>query len=362
MAHNNQIVVVTGATGFIASHIITFLLKEGFTVRGTVRDAKDTKKTEFLKKLDTDGRLSFYSANLIEEGSFDEAIKGSDYVIHTASPYTLNAKDPEKDLVDPAIRGTLTVLESCSKTDSVKRVVLTSSLAAITDSPDNNHIYTEKDWNNESSLSRNPYYYSKKVAEEKAWNFMKTRNPPFSLIVMNPFLVTGPELNPDSINTTTQMFVNIFTGKFPGIFSLGWGFVDVRDVAKAHILAMKKEDAEGRYLLCNQTILMDDCIQRLHAKYPNYSLPTTHLNCSGGDFLVKFTSYFQEKGNGQYLRTNIGKVLKFDNSKSKTLGLEYKDLNDTLFDTVDDLIQKGHIPDLRDKEKTRRKRIYFESC
>jgi len=168
---------------------------------------------------------------------------------------------------------------------------------------------------------------------------------------MNPFLITGPELNPESLNTTTEMFVNIFNGKFPGIFSLGWGFVDVRDVAKAHILAMKKEDAEGRYLLCNQTIMMEDCIERLRKKYPNYSLPTTHLNCSTGDLLVKFSSYFQDKGTGQYLRTNVGKIFKFDNSKSKTLGLKYRDLNETIFDTVDDLIQKGHIPDLREKEK-----------
>jgi len=215
--------------------------------------------------LDTKGKLSFYSANLIEDGSFDEAVKDATYVIHTASPYSLSSSDPQKELVDPAIKGTLSVLESCSKT-AVKRVVLTSSIAAITDSPDNEHIYTENDWNEQSSLSRNPYYYSKKIAEEKAWSFMKEKNPKFSLVVMNPFLITGPELNPESLNTTTEMFVNIFNGKFPGIFSLGWGFVDVRDVAKAHVLAMKKEDAEGRHLLCNQTIMMEDCVERLRKK------------------------------------------------------------------------------------------------
>jgi len=136
----------------------------------------------------------------------------------------------------------------------------------------------------------------------------------------------------------------MFTGKYPGIFSLGWGFVDVRDVAKAHILAMQNNNAEGRYLCCNETMLMETCVEKLRAKYPNYSLPTMKMNCGTGDALVKLTSWFQEKGTGQYLRTNIGRIPQFDNSKIKDLGLQFMQMEQTLYDCVDDCIAKGHIP------------------
>lgn len=105
-------------------------------------------------------RLKLFQAELLTVGSFDETIAGCEYVIHTASPYILDVKDPQHDLVDPALKGTLNVLQACNKSGSVKKIVLTSSVAAVFDEPISGHIYTEKDWNKTSSLMRNPYYYS----------------------------------------------------------------------------------------------------------------------------------------------------------------------------------------------------------
>lgn len=159
-------------------------------------------------------------------------------VIHTASPYVIDVEDPQRDLVDPAVNGTLSVLRSAAKA-GVERVVLTSSMAAISDEPRDDQVFTEADWNEQSSLKRNPYYFSKAEAERAAWAFVEEEAPSFDLVVINPYMVLGPSLGP-SLNTTNQLFRDVLTGVYPGIMSLSWGFVDVRDVARAHVLAMEE--------------------------------------------------------------------------------------------------------------------------
>jgi len=222
-------VCVTGATGFVASHIIKQLLQKGYNVRGTVRSLKQKDKNQFLLDMEPKGLLELVEANLLEAHSFDNAVDGCEFVIHTASPYALDVKDPQKELVDPAVKGTLNVLESCQRSSTVKKVVLTSSVAAITDEPMKGHVYTEADWNRTSSLTRNPYYYSKVLAEEAAWNFVKQSGVRFKLVVINPFVVLGPELNSFSVNASNAIIQSLLSGKYPGIMKLCWGFVDVRD-------------------------------------------------------------------------------------------------------------------------------------
>src|SRR5687767_556970 len=155
-------ILVTGATGFIASHVVAQLLAKDHRVRATVRSKKKAKEMALLEALPgARERLEIVEADLVAEGSFDAACVGVHAVIHTASPYVLDAEDPQRDLVDPAVKGTLNVLRAAKKTASVKRVVVTSSMAAITDEPESDHVLTEADWNEKSSLDRNPYYYSK---------------------------------------------------------------------------------------------------------------------------------------------------------------------------------------------------------
>ncbi|MGZ3477693.1 MAG: NAD-dependent epimerase/dehydratase family protein, partial [Polyangiales bacterium] len=215
-------ILVTGANGFIASHIVELLLAKGHRVRGTVRSANKEKARAGLELVE---------AELLAEGAFDRAAEGCDAVIHTASPYVLDAKDPQKDLVDPAVHGTRNVLSACKKSKSVKRVVVTSSMASITDEPESDHVLTEADWNVKSSLERNPYYYSKTLAEKAGWEFVEKEKPGFDLVTINPFLVIGPSLG-SSINTSNQLFVDLLAGTYPGVMNLTWGFVDVRDVAR----------------------------------------------------------------------------------------------------------------------------------
>lgn len=341
-------VVVTGATGFIAAHVIARLLATGHRVRGTVRSL--AKPLDFLQNLPgasgPGGRLELVEADLLAPAeTFLPIVRGADAVLHLASPYVLHVKDAQKDLVDPALRGTTSVLEACAHTPSVKRVVVTSSMAAVTDQPDSSRVLTESDWNERSSLSRNPYFYSKVVAERAAWEFMSSANRHFDLVVINPFLVIGPSLTPGT-NTSNQMFADLFAGTYPGILDLTFSFVDVRDVADAHLRALAAPTASGRYLCAGETISMRDVVELLAKNAPaDTKLPRRRLDGAFGTFLTKLGSYFQPRGLGSYLRTHVGRAVRYDTGKiQRELGITFRPVASSILDTVRDMRLRGEIP------------------
>lgn len=336
-------VCVTGASGFVASWIVKDLLQAGYTVRGTVRDASKLDKYDFLTSLPgAEERLELVTANLLEPETFAEAVQGCEMVMHTASPYTLTVKDAQKDLVDPAVLGTKGVLEACIAAD-VKRVVLTSSAAAITDEPEKDRVMNEEDWNEKSSLTRNPYYYSKTMAEKAAWELAKG-DPGLDLVVINPVVVVGPSLTP-SLNTSNKILSDLLGGQYPGIVNLGWAIVDVRDVAQAHILAMQNPEASGRYLCSHLTLTMREVIAKYkELGFAAYKLPKLGLDSSLGDTVVGLVSYFQPAGTRSFLKTNLGRPPQYDNSKIREgLGLQFQDINKTLKETAYDLVEWGHL-------------------
>lgn len=337
-------VLVTGANGFIASHLVRDLLASGYRVRGTVRSLG--RNVEHLKALPgASERLELVEADLLAEGAFDTALDGITQVAHTASPYAIDVADPQKDLVDPAVKGTRSVLEAAARAGSVKRVVLTSSMAAVTDEPDGDHVLTEADWNTKSSLTRNPYYLSKTLAEREGWSFVESQKPAFDLVVINPFLVIGPSMT-SAVNTSNQVFVDLLKGVYPGIMNITWGMVDVRDVARAHQLALETPGASGRYLCAAETISMRDVVELLREKGygEGTKLPARGLDCAVGDLMVKASSYFQPKGVGSYLRTHIGRVPRFDHGKiERELGLKFRPVADSVLATMEDLKMWKHI-------------------
>ncbi len=339
----NKPVCVTGASGFIAAHIIRELLERGYHVRGTVR--KTPENYPFLLALPGAAeRLELVQADLLAAGSYDRAVEGCDYVMHTASPYVINVKNPQTDLVDPAVNGTETILESCLKSGSVKRVIFTSSIAAITDEPDSTKVFTEKDWNIMSSLDRNPYHFSKTSAELAAWDFIMKQRPAFDLVVINPFMVIGPSLGP-SLNTSNEIIRDIMTGVYPVIMDINWGFVDVRDVAKAHVLAMETTTASGRYLCSAEAVHMREVLALLKSSgFGGYPLPKANLTGKMGTLLMKVLSFTQPKNTGMYIRTTIGRTMRYDNTKIKReLGISFKPVEESLIETVQDMIKWGHL-------------------
>jgi dihydroflavonol-4-reductase len=338
-------VLVTGASGFIASHIVSQLLAAGYQVRGTVRDPSATTKHSHLVALPgADERLELVAADLSDRDAFAEAVVGCDYVLHTASPYQLDVGDPQRDLVDPAVNGTLSVLRACHDAGSARRVVLTSSVAAITDRADG-RVYTEADWNTRSSLTRNPYYYSKTLAEQSAWSFVDRNATGFDLVVINPFTVIGPSLGPE-VNTSHGFLTGITNGRVPAILAINWPLVDVRDVAKAHVLGMENPNASGRHIVAAGVRTMRQVVDLLKANGwgDRYRLPSMSLDSGIGVPISKLVAVFQSSGTRDYLLNHLGGVMRFDNSKVQAeLGLVLRDIDDTVLETMEDLERWGHL-------------------
>jgi dihydroflavonol-4-reductase len=342
---DNQIVCVTGASGFVGSHIVRELLDQGYRVRGTVRGAADRGKYSYL--LDLPGaaeRLELAEADLLVDGCFDPVFAGCTTVIHTASPYVIDVKDPQADLVDPAVEGTLNVLRASERAESVRRVVYTSSMAAITDESRDDKVFTEADWNTKSSLDRNPYYYSKALAERAAWRFMEEGKKGFEMVVLNPMIVIGPSLNP-SLNPSNQILRDLMTGRYPAIMNFSWGIVDVRDTAKAHALAITVKDASGRYICAGKSQSMREIVELLRKSgYGDFRIPSFSMTSKLGDALVRLSSYIYPNGTGTYMRTHVGKAILFDNGKIKReLGMEFMPAEQSILDTVEDLLEWGHL-------------------
>ena len=337
-------VCVTGASGFVASWLVRELLERGVTVRGTVRRVAFADHLRALPG--AVDRLELVEADLTVPGSFEPAVRGCAAVFHTASPYVIQVDDPQRDLVDPAVNGTLDVLRACAKAGDVARVVLTSSMAAVTDEPDERRVLTEADWNEKSTLQRNPYYLSKTMAERAAWTYVERETPSFDLVAMNPFMIMGPSLGP-GLNVSNKIITDMVNGVYPGILSMTWGIVDVRDVAHAHVRAAEVQAAHGRYLLVQEpAVTMRTIVGWLReAGYgEGTKLPSRGMDNGFGNLLVTLNSYMRPPGVGSYLRTHIGRVPRFNASKARTeLGVSFRPTRETVLDTARDLERQGHL-------------------
>lgn len=335
----NALVCVTGASGFVGSAIVKELLDHGYRVRGTARSPAGA--FEHLRPLaGADDRLEVVAADLEQPGSLDRAVAGCDYVVHAASPYVLTVADTQRDLIDPAVRGTLEVLESSLAATTVRRVVVTSSFAAMTDEPDG--TYDESHWNTSSSVTRNPYYFSKVSAESAAWEFA-SRNA-FDLVAINPSLVIGPSLVP-SLNVSNQVLADFTTRRYPGILDFGWGIVDIRDVAAAHRLALEVPSASGRYLCAADVWTMRQIVESVkNSDLGLARLPTLSLDNAWGRTLVRLAATFQPSGSRDFLRTNLGRRFRIDTTRIRSgLGMKFRSVEDSILDAYRDLQRWGHI-------------------
>ncbi|KAL4205170.1 hypothetical protein AMTRI_Chr01g135990 [Amborella trichopoda] len=272
---DGKVVCVTGASGYIASWLVKFLLQRGYTVRATVRDINDSKKTKHLLELEgANENLKLYKADNLEDGSFDAAVDGCDGVFHTASPFYSSIKDPQTEMIDPAVKGTLNVLGSCSKTLSVKRVIVTSSMAAVlvNRNPQSPDVVVDETWFSDPTVCKDIkswYVLSKTLAEKAAWDFAKEKG--IDLVTINPAMVIGPLLQP-TLNTSCAAILNLVNGS-PTYVNANFGWVNVKDVAEAHILAYEVPSASGRYCMTERVVHSSEIVKLLHELYPEYPVP-----------------------------------------------------------------------------------------
>jgi nucleoside-diphosphate-sugar epimerase len=244
-------ILVTGGSGFIASHTILQLLAAGHHVRTTVRSL--TREADVRAMLKQGGaepgdRLSFVVADLERDAGWPEAVSGCDHVLHVASPFPFSIPKHEDELIVPAREGALRVLRA-SRDAGVKRVVLTSSFAAIGyGHPTQAKPFDETSWTDPSGSDVRPYVKSKTLAERAAWDFIAKEGGPLELSVVNPVAVFGPVLASD-YSTSILLVQRLLDGALPGCPKIWFGVVDVRDVADLHIRAMTHPAAKGERFL-----------------------------------------------------------------------------------------------------------------
>ncbi|GMN53643.1 hypothetical protein TIFTF001_022788 [Ficus carica] len=296
MSGEGKVVGVTGGSGYIASWLVKFLLHRGYTVKASVRDLNEPKKTEHLLSLDgSKERLHLFEANLLEEGSFDPIADGCECVFHTACPVFYTVTDPW--------------------------VVLTSSMASVSFNgkpllPD---LVVDETWFSDPVFCEELklwYVLSKTLAEEAAFKFAKENG--IDLVAINPGLVIGPFLQPTP-NHSVKVILNQINGAqtFPNKV---YRFVDVRDVAMAHIQAFEVASASGRYCLAECVSHISEVLNILRQLYPTLSISEI---CEDDKPLMPKYQVSKEK--------------------AKSLGINFTSLEASLRDTVESLKEKGFL-------------------
>jgi len=337
-------VLVTGGSGFIASHVILQLLAAGHTVRATVRDLKREPAVRALLKeggTEPGERLQVFAAELMKDAGWAEAAQGCDYVLHVASPFPANVPKHEDELIVPAREGVLRVLRA-ARDAGVKRVVQTSSFAAVGYGlPDQAQPYDETNWTNLHGEGLTAYVKSKTIAERAAWDWLAREGGGLELAVVNPVAVFGPVLGRD-FATSILLVQRLMDGSVPGCPRLWFGGVDVRDVADLHVRAMIDPAAKGERFLAvaGEFVSMLEMAQMLKRRLgpaakrvPSRELP---------DWMVRLFALV--KPEAKQIVPELGKRKNATSAKAqRVLGWKPRSLEDSLVASAESLMRLGLV-------------------
>ncbi|XP_011034793.1 PREDICTED: cinnamoyl-CoA reductase 2-like [Populus euphratica] len=316
MAGEKGRICVTGAGGFLGSWLLRVLLSKNYLVHGTVRDPADEKYAH-LKTIDkASENLKLFKADLLDYNSLCSAIKGCEGVFHVASPVpSTTVPNPEVELIEPAVKGTLNVLRACDEA-KVKRVVVVSSVVAVCMNPSlpKGQVMDENWWSDKEycRATKNWYCLSKTEAESEAWEYAKRSG--LDVVTICPSLILGPIL-PSAVSASSKVLIKLLKEGHESLENKLRNIVDVRDVAEALLLVYEKPEAEGRYICTAHEIRTEDLVEKLRNIYPNYNYPKS----------------FTEEEQGMNLSSE----------KLQRLGWSYRPLEETLIDSVESYQKTG---------------------
>jgi dihydroflavonol-4-reductase len=315
-------VLVTGASGYMAGHVIAELRQHGYTIRGTTRKP-------------VDGLDDVVAADLAKDEGWAQAAEGCDYVLHMASPFPRNMPKTEAEVIEPAVDGTLRVLKAAKKA-GVARVVMTSSLVAVSSGHPNGPIRTEADW---AQLAKcTPYTKSKTLAELAAWDYAGEND--LELVTLCPGMVFGPLRTP-TVGTSVEVIRRLMNHAVPASAPMGFGIVDVRDVATAQRLAMETPKAAGnRYLTAGPHMWMKDVAAVLAEEFgpQGYRVPTGELP----QWFARIVALFDPSV--RTAKDHIGREELVSSAKAqRDLGWTMRPARQTIVETGYSLIEHGLI-------------------
>lgn len=332
-----KIVLLTGASGYIAKHIALQLLQAGYHVRGTLRDPArgDAIRAALAPHVhDLDAKLDFAQVDLTRDDGWAEALAGVDVLVHTASPFPITQPDNPDDLIRPAVDGTLRALRA-AQAAGVNRVVLTSSTAAISgsDLPQGDTAYNETNWTDPADPKITAYTKSKTLAEKAAWDFVAENAPDMRLTVINPGFVVGAPLDA-RFGSSVGVIARILRRKDPMLPNFGFAAVDVQDVAELHVAVIDRPETYGqRIMAVDRFVWFTDMAQAIKAAYPARRIVTR----VAPDFIVRLLALFDPA-----IRTivpSLGRQDRYDNARAMaTLGRGMRQVNKSVVATAAYLI------------------------
>ena len=324
-------VLLTGISGYIAMHCAKELLKRDYHINATVRNldkVEDIKNALSALSLDVN-KIQFFQADLLSDDNWADAMADCEYVMHVASPYPLNQPKDENVLIKPAVEGTERVV-SLAIENNVKKIVLTSSVVAVSVGHTKKE-YSEEDW----SFADKPiaaYAKSKTLAEKKAWELIKNANTDTKLTVINPSGVIGPSLTSE-ISSTQLIIAGLMNGRIPVNLPIHIGYVDVRDVALAHIKALENPNSDGERIILSNTELWHKDVSKI-LKEGGYKAPWLTVSVPVAKFLANVVPAL--KGAKRFL----GKDMVKNTTKAEDiLGISYIDIKKSILDDAKSLTE-----------------------
>lgn len=338
-----QRVLLTGASGFIAKHILLRLLNAGHTVTGSLRSpAREAEARAAVGPHLTDPaaqeRLRFVTLDLTQDAGWADALEGVDALVHTASPFPIAQPKNEADLIRPAVDGTLRALKA-AQAAGVARVVLTSSVAAIAyrEPSAAKPVLDEEDWSDLDHPTATPYVKSKTLAERAAWEFA-AGVPGMALTTINPVLVTGPPLD-RHFGSSVSVIERVLASKDPMLPNFGFGIVDVRDVAEMHLRALERPETAGRrYIAADRFLWFKDIAEIIAALYPDRRI-TRRV---APDFVVRALALFDPAIRS--ILPSLGRRDEVSNARARgEMGMSFLNAGDSVRDTARFLVENGLV-------------------
>jgi len=316
-------ILVTGATGYVASHTIKLLLEKGYKVRGTVRSLANKSKYEFLYNLvpEKKDNLTLVEAELLDPKSWPAVVDGCPYILHLASPIPPGKPKHEDDLIKPAVEGTVNVLNAALE-KGAKRVVVTSSCLSLLDFSQKK-VYDENDWATPEQYSQFAYAKSKVLAEKSAWEFYEKNKDKIEMIVVNPSIIYGP-LYSKHYSHSEALVAGFFEGKYPEHSGPDDVIpcVDVRDVAEGEVRALLSGTPGKRYILSTTEVWKyGDIVEVLRGQYEKYGFTFPSKDLTGGHV---------------YSRVNNQRSI-------DELQMKYHNVKDTIIAMGNSLIDQGTV-------------------
>lgn len=345
MAVEKPLVTVTGATGFIAKHLVLALLNSGYRVRGTSRSAR--RAGEMVSALtsgieqgvDLSSDFELVSADLESDEGWAAAFEGAEAVLHTASPFPATTPRDEQALIRPAVEGTRRVLSAAANA-GVRRAVVTSSAAAVYYGHPHRDVFDESVWTDLEGPGVSAYTKSKTLAEQSAWAIAEEKG--LALSVINPTLVLGPVLD-RNYGTSARIVESLMTGRMPAIPNLSFGVVDVRDVADLHVRALETSESVGkRYLGVTSVEWIGDLAVMLRETYPTARVPRMRLP----DWVIRAGGLVNK--DMKSLVPDLGRKVAMQNGAGEALlGRPFRDARTATLDMAQSLVTQGAIKRLQ---------------